>query len=304
MALYTRAIKTKIRSIGNIRKITRAMEMVAVSKMRKAVVRALSSRPYATHARELLIALESEGGARHPLLTPGAGWETLIIVFASDKGLCGGFNVVLGKALARFVAEVGGTEACSFVTIGRYAERIVRRLRGEIAASFIGFAAEDAIEMRSIAQLARQSFLSGRYRRVVIAYNDYISAVSFRPTMRTLLPIGPDNMRDAIAALGVDDSPLPVQGMRASSPYLFEPSQERLLDQLVPQIMEVLLFQAYVESAASEHSARMVAMKNASDNANDLLSSLTLSYNHARQDGITQEISEIAGGANALASAA
>jgi F-type H+-transporting ATPase subunit gamma len=294
MALYTRAIKTKIRSVGNIRKITRAMEMVAVSKMRKAVGKTLATRPFAMHARELLLALENGGGeAKHPLLMRGAGEETLVVVFASDKGLCGGFNVVLGKAIARFVVQEGGRDRVAFVTIGRYAERMCRRF-GSVVASFVDLNAEESYQMATLSRLIEEEYRSGKYRRVVLAYNDYISAVSFRPTLRVLLPIGKDNLTEALAGIGGQASFSAEP--QATPRYLFEPSREQLLDEIVAQLIEVILFQAFLESAASESSARMVAMKNATDNATELLDSLTLSYNHARQDGITQELSEIAAG--------
>jgi F-type H+-transporting ATPase subunit gamma len=298
MALYTRAIRTKIRSVGNIRKITRAMEMVAVSKMRRAVGKALATRPYASYARELLVALEGGGGeVRHPLLAPGKGNETLIVVFASNKGLCGGFNVVLGKAIARFVAEEHDA-GVSFVTIGRHAERIARRL-GTVVASFVELSAEESYQMAGLSRLIQEEFQSGRFRRVVVAYNDYISAVSFRPTLRVLLPIGKTSLREALAGIGAGTLE-PDESLESLSRYMFEPSRELLLDEILGQLLEVLLFQAYLESTASEHSARMVAMKNATDNATDLLDMLSLNYNHARQDGITQELSEIAAGTNAL----
>lgn len=279
------------------------MEMVAVSKMKKAVARTVATRMYTELALALLVSLSREAKGVHPLLVDGSGDKTLVVIFASNKGLCGGFNVVLGKAVARFVHKAG-SESVRFLTIGRNAERIARRLRGEVVGSFIHFTEEQGADhMRGLTRLILDEFESGVYRNVVVIYNDYVSAVAYRPIVRELLPVNETIIRNMLADLGDDEqatAPDPAMALKESARYLFEPNQAQLLSVLLPQLVEVTLHQAFLESLASEHSARMVAMRNATDNAAEMLTDLTLSFNHARQDSITQEISEIAAGANAM----
>lgn len=297
MALSTRLIKTKIRSVQNIRKITRAMEMVAASKMRKAIAQATASREYTEHAVNLLTRLAGDSRAVHPLLAkPRAEKKFLVIVVMSDKGLCGGFNVILSKAVTRFCEQHADHEI-ELVAVGRYAERTARRLNKNVVGSFYQLPDNiSSTDAGAIAKLVQDEFLAGNYRRVYIIYNHFVSALSFKPVARRILPISLAAAQNALEALGAEVIAPP----KFNDEYLFEPSVTEVLDIVLPRLFEVMVFQSLLESRASEYSARMFAMKNASDNARDLIDDLTLSYNHARQDSITQELSEIVAGANAL----
>ena len=303
MALQTRTIRTKIRSVGNIKKITRAMEMVAVSKMKRAVSAAFGTREYTAYALSILSDIAKEREAAHPFLDEGVGEKTLMIIIASDKGLCGGFNVQLGKHVAQTVSKLGGVEKVDFVTIGRNAEKIARRVGSGIRGSFSAF--DEQVTARDIGGLMRlvfDDYRSDTYKAVVLAYNHYRSAISYLPITRDLLPVDPAELHERFTAtLEPDDkAAAALSERRDRALYLFEPDEEEVLLEILPRLVEVQVYQAILESAASEHSARMFAMKNATDNAEKLVDELTLRYNHARQDGITQEISEIAAGADAL----
>ncbi len=280
------------------------MEMVAVSKMKRAVSGTLATRAYAELALKMLVSL-SRSTNDHPMLLPGNGDKTLVVLFASTKGLCGGFNVVLAKAVALYAPTSSDRARVRFLTIGKNAERIAKRLKGEVVASFVDYTEEqEAHQMSGLAKLVQDEFASGVYRNVVIIYNNYVSAVSYHPVVRQLLPISAELIKNMLKDLGEDAPNAPAESTALSTipvEYLFEPGRAQLLGAVIPQLIEVALYQAFLESMASEHSARMVAMRNATDNATEMLEDLTLSFNHARQDSITREISEISAGANALA---
>lgn len=294
MSVSTKAIKSKIGSVENIKKITRAMELVSVSKMKKAVAAALSARPYAERALEILTNISRERLLDHPLLRAGDG-PTLVVVIASNKGLCGSFNVNVHKAAREYMAQC---DEVHMVTVGTYAEKFARRTDTHTVASFIDFGERIAIE--EVAGLARsvgEPFRRGEYERVVMVYTRYISALKQDVTVRQLLPVDPKNIADMIQEI---ESDTPRQVTEDMSLYLFEPSIDEILDPLLSRLSEVQLYQALLESQASEHSARMFAMKNATENAEEMIDDLNLSYNRARQAKITREISEIAAGAEAL----
>lgn len=294
MALLTRSIRQKITSVKNIRKITKAMEMVAVSKMRRAVAAALAAREYSELARDILAAIAREHADEgHFLLQRGNGDRMLMVVVASNRGLCGGFNVALAKTILHYVAKEHGREHVDFVTIGRNADRLAKKISGNIRGSFEPLSIEQGfMGLLGLSRLVMDEFLSGTYESVMLAYNHYVSTIRYESVVRPLLPISHD-------ALVLSRAISPKEGARAR--YLFEPNETQVLAEVLPRLVEVLLYQANLESAASEQSARMVAMKNASDSAGDMIEGLTLDFNHERQSGITQEISEISAGANALA---
>lgn len=301
MAVRTRAIKQKISSVKNIRKITRAMEMVAVSKMKRAVASALSTRAYALAALDLLIALALERKIPHPLLERGAGERTLMIIVASNRGLCGGFNVTLAKSVMRSFETFGGRNSVDFITIGKNAERLARKLGADVRGSFVDFSDSAGIHgIRGLRRLVLDEFYGGKYACVLVAYNNYISTVRYAPIIRPLLPITPEILRNLIASVGENVYSAEVRSAIGEGIYLFEPTEAAVLEEVLPQLVAVQLYQMNLESVASEHSARMIAMKNASESAGEMITDLTLDWNRVRQDGITQEISEIAAGANAL----
>ncbi len=287
MALATRAIRSKIKSVGNIKKITKAMEMVAASKMRKAVNRALAGREYATRLVQLVSAISQEQDIELPFFAANKSQRTLVMVIQANKGLCGGFNIANSKVASATCRELG-LESVDFITIGRSAERFARPL-GTVKASFVTLPEDvHAEDIYPLSQLVFREFRSGNYGKVFCVYNSFISALSYKPIVKQLLPLVP---QASMSKLEENES------------YVFEPDIVTVLAATVPRLVEAEIYQALLESYASEHSARMLAMKNATDSAQSLIDDLALTYNNARQAGITQEIAEIAAGADSLSAA-
>ncbi|KKW34966.1 MAG: ATP synthase gamma chain [Candidatus Giovannonibacteria bacterium GW2011_GWA2_53_7] len=308
MAVPTRIIKQRIRSVKNTKKITKAMELVAASKMRKATSMVVGTRPFARLAWETI---QKIGGhvdtSLHSLLKAHDGaTKTLYIVFTSDRGLCGGYNTrILKECFANMKEQSEGLE---IVTIGRRAELAMKRAGLSTIASFVDVTNNPVFkEIQPVARMAIDAFKKGEYARVVVAYTDFISALTQKPRVFTLLPLS----QEATGLGTVQSSEIGVQSDRdltstnseqrtPNFQYKFEPSSERVLDAMLPRIIETMIWQALLEASASEHSARMMAMRSASDAATEMIDDLTLSFNQARQAGITQEIAEISSGAAAL----
>jgi F-type H+-transporting ATPase subunit gamma len=284
MASNSREIKRRIKSISNIGQITKAMELVAASKMRKAQSAATASRPYATISSELLRGLVAKTDlTSHPLISrvlPIGNkipvQKILVILITSDRGLAGAFNTnVIGKALG--LIKENGSEKFEFVTIGKRGMDTIRRLGHNIVATFPAKDKVNFTDARTIAGIAMQDFLGFKYEKVFIIYTDFVSTLVQRPNILQLLPFSEQG----------------TGGREQAAEILFEPSPDDVLENLISRTVEFAVFQALVEAAASEHSARMVAMRNANEAAGDLLGDLSLSYNQARQAGITRELSEI-----------
>jgi F-type H+-transporting ATPase subunit gamma len=304
MAISPRLIRRRIKSVTGTRKITKAMELVAAAKMRKAVQATLGTRPYAEAAwravRELAEVAEPDA---HPLLRrPAGAKKTLVIYFSSDRGLCGGFNAQLLRRYAEFAGK--HSEEIEIVAVGRKGQDALRRRDARIIAAFSDLANEPTIAgIRSVADIAIQEFRSGRYDAVHIAYTDFRSALVQTPNIKQLLPIVRiEGLGDVD---GVSEAPLrqgsggrPTESVVGE--FLFEPSPQAVLDAMLPRLVESQIYQALLESSASEHSARMMAMRSATDAASEMIEDLTLTYNQARQAGITREIAEISSGKAAL----
>ncbi len=290
----SKLIKNRIKSVSNARNITRAMELVAAAKIKKAVDNLLASRTYARHARELLISLSKEKSLKHPLLSASENKKELLIVISSNRGLCGSYNSNVLKAAVKYIRE-NKDKKIDFITVGRKAETISRELGGKIIASFVGLpddlCAEDIIP---ISKMAIDEFINKNYGKVSIAFTDFISSLRYEAKVSSLLPITKDNLAKI---LGLEKNE---ESKKAEAIILFEPDEERVLDLVLPRLTEVRIYQTVLEGNASEHSARMMAMKNATDNAKTLTEELTLYYNQARQASITQEIAEISSGIEAL----
>jgi len=299
MAISTRIIRSKIKAVSNIKKITKAMELVAASKMRRAVSRALGTREYAEAALNLLVNISKERQADHLLLRPGKGGKRLLVLMASDKGLCGGFNVSILRAAREYFRKHEGSHEVSAVTVGKRSEKIAKNLGLPIVGTFTHLPDQLKVEdSTGIARLILDEFKTGVYKKVMLLYTNYVSAIKQKPILREILPVHADIIRDMIEAIPAENKPAVV--IRPMAQYLFEPDDGEVLALVLPRLLEMSVYQGLLESFASEHSARMVAMKNATDSANELVDELTLTYNNARQSSITQEISEIAAGANAL----
>ncbi|MCS7069891.1 MAG: ATP synthase F1 subunit gamma, partial [Anaerolinea sp.] len=290
----------RIRSVKNIGQITRALEAVSASRVRRAQARVLASRAFAEKAWEILLNVQStsRGTALHPLLTPPPAElkSALIILITSDRGLAGAFNTNIIRVAHRFAGRIPQTQV-KYITVGRKGRDALIRLHEPVIAEFSNPAEPTIAHINPIVRLATDEFLSGRVDEVFVAYTDFINTLTQRPTVLRLLPLVPYETDDQVAAEYIKGAPKVTTG---KLDYEYEPNAQAILDEIVPRFTALQLYQAVLESQASEHSARMVAMRNASDNASGLVEDLTLVYNKARQAGITAEILDIVGGAEAL----
>jgi len=278
-----RDIRRRIGAVGNIKQITRAMQFVAASKLRRAQDATLASRPYSDTLDEVLADLAAVlGGEDHPLLAERAEGKRLIILMTTDRGLAGPLNTNLVRFAAREITEHPGDLAV--VTVGRKGRDAMRRSRVPLEAHFAGFGDRPTFaDVIPLARLVSDGFLAGDFGRIDLIYSRFVSTLTQKPVVDGLLPVTPSE----------DTAGIP------GNQFIFEPDPATVLQQLLPRYVAVRLFQAVLESKASEESSRMVAMKNATDNAEDLIEDLTLSYNKVRQANITREMIEIASGARA-----
>lgn len=282
-----RDIKRRIRSVQNTRQITKAMEMVAAAKLRKAQGAAVASRPYTEKIREVIASLSARAQQNaHPMLTKRAIKKTGYLVITSDRGLAGGYNAnILRKLVNQLDERHASRDEYVLFVIGRKGVEYLQRRGYPIIESVTGLPDSPKFaDIQSIARQAVQMFADEAYDELYLYYNAFVSAVSQIPTEKRLLPLDR------------------IEGGEGSqqAPYAYEPSEEKVLDAILPKYAETLIFNALLEAKASEFGAKMTAMKNASDNASELIDTLTLQFNRARQAAITQEIAEIVAGANAL----
>ena len=282
----TRDIRRRIKSVKNTAQITKAMQMVAASKMRKAQQSALAGRPYATLMNEVLGAVSFHAGDfSHPLMEKRDVNKRGVVVIGTDKGLCGALNSNLLREAAKF-----GRETTIYITAGRKASQFIARTKRRLAAEFTHKDAPLFSEARAISRFAREMFVKGEVDQVDILFTNFISTLVQRPDSLQLLPVG--EIKGVTA--GVHGYAQSEKFMKGATEFLFEPSPEQVLGELLPHYLNFQVYQILLEAKASEHSARMVAMKNATDNANQLIKDLTLEYNKLRQANITKELLEIA----------
>jgi len=291
MALQTRSIKRRLKSVRNTKKITKAMELVAGSKMRKAVNAVTGSRPYASLAWGTVASIaQNIETDLHPLLKRKSGppKSVLLLLITSDRGLAGGFNGNVVKASVNLLKSFGPDVKVDAVCVGKRGADAMKRLNRTVIASFVNVTNNPRFEdILPIGRVLVDEFVKGNYDRVIIAYTDFVSALTQKPITLELLPL----KREA----GESDETEVID-------YNFEPSAREVLDRILPRIVETKVYHAILESTASEHSARMMAMRSASDSASDMIDSLNFTFNQARQAGITQEIAEISSGKAALES--
>lgn len=295
-----REIRKRIRSVKNISQITRALEAVSASRVRRAQARVLASRAFAEKAWEILLNVQragTRGVPMHPLLAEREEIKRIMIVLVtSDRGLAGAYNTNIIRVAERFAERM--KKPVEFVAVGVKGRDSLIRGGEPLTAQFTNLPAEPTIaDVSPIARLAIDAFLSGEVDDVFIAYTDFINTLTQRPVVQGWLPLVPHKIEDQIAAEFIKDVP---QVTSTVADYEYEPGPEAILAEIVPRFTELQLYQAVLESQASEHSARMVAMRNASENATTLVGELTLVYNKARQAAITSEILDIVGGAEAL----
>jgi len=269
-----RDIRRRIKSVKNTAQITRAMQLVAAAKMKKAQDQALAGRDYAKELNGVLQDI-SEGfsEATHPLLEKREGSRELVLVISTDKGLCGPLNTNLSRKLRDSVSP-----DADFVTVGRKLRIMLEKLGKEVIADFTVKDPVPFPDARAIAKLLSKQFLEGKYDKVSIAYTKFVNTLSQTPQVVQLLPV--------VTPTGFEDA-------TDTNEYLFEPTTEDVLGAILPLYVNFQVFQTLVESRASEHSARMVAMKAATDNAKKFIKELTLEYNKLRQGAITAELLEI-----------
>lgn len=294
-----REVKNRIRSVKNIAQITRALEAVSASRVRRAQARVLASRIYAEKAWEILVNVQaaSKNLPLHPLLTEREEINrVMVVVITSDRGLAGAYNTNILRVAQRFETRLG--KPVDYVTVGRKGRDSLARLGANIVASFTDMPAEPKVsDITPIARIAMDAYLAGEVDEVLIAYTDFINMLAQRPAVLGWLPLTTHTVAEQVAAEYVKDVAAVTEGTQN---YEYEPSATAVVDEIVPRFTELQLYQALLEAQASEHAARMAAMKNATDNATQLTADLTLQYNKARQASITAEILDIVGGANAL----
>lgn len=303
MALAAKIIKGKIASVKNVGKITKAMELVSVSKMKRSTDAVVKTREYAQRAINLLTSLESFPDPSDALFKNGSNDRNLIVIIASNKGLCGSYNVNIDKSVRRFVARIRTkhTSEIDAVCVGKRAEKIARMNNLTSIASFVEFGDEiNSEESHSLATFLHKEFQTGKYYNIVIVYTEYESALSNHVEIRQLYPIKQENVINMMQESWRDmKETLPSSDERFDG-YRVEPSVEEVKRSILLRLVHVQLYQSLLEASASEHSSRMFSMKNATDNSKKFADELTLSYNQARQAGITRELSEIASGSDAL----
>ena len=286
----TRDIRRRIKSVKNTAQITKAMQMVAASKMRKAQQAALAGRPYAALMNEVLEALVAESrDFSHPLVEKRDGGRRCAIIISTDKGLCGGLNSSLMREAAKFGPDT------KFISAGRKASQFLARTKRALVAEFTYKDAPLFSEARAISKFAQDLYIKGEVDQVDVLFTRFISTLNQKPEVFQLLPIG----QIKPVAAGIGATPEPPSG-GGTGEFLFEPSQEQVLGALLPHSLNFQVYQILLEAKASEHSARMVAMKNATDNAKQFIKDLTLEYNKLRQANITKELLEITSAAMAM----
>jgi F-type H+-transporting ATPase subunit gamma len=297
-----REIKRRIKSITNTRKITKAMELVAASKMRKAVKAVLATRAYSSAAWDIVKDLaERTDPEKHPLLQKKEKFveKVGLILITSNRGLCGGFNREIIEAVAKYMnknKEDSVNIEAEVLLMGKRGKEVMFKHGHQIVAEFDKLdTAERIAEVTPLARMVINDYLSGKYDKVVVAYTDYYSAISQKPRIKKLLPL---DRQDDELGYAIDSYPEPSE--QETFEYIFEPSPDAVLDQMLTRLIELQIFQALLESNASEHSARMMAMRNASDSASDMIDDLTLSFNQARQQAITAELADISAGRAAV----
>jgi F-type H+-transporting ATPase subunit gamma len=281
-----RQIKRRVRSVSSIAKVTKAMELVAASKMRRSQARALAARPYAEKMREILGDLakqRADDERKHPFLVERPVNRNLVLYLGPNRGLAGGLPGNMNRRAASFALEQEAP--VSFITVGRKGRDFVVRAGQPLVAEFSLPDYPELLDTLAINRVVADEYLNGNVDRVFLLYPRFVNTAVQTPTVRQLLPIQPQELTD-ITEEDID--------------YIYEPSPAGVFDELLPRYVEMTIYAAILENEASELSARMVAMRNATDSANEMIQTLTLIYNKARQEQITKELLDIVGGVEAM----
>lgn len=291
-----REVRLRIRSVRNIAQVTRALQAVSASKVRKAMAAVMNTRPYSTKAWQVLTHIAGQPGKAnlHPLMTSRSEvGSVLVVLLTGDRGLAGAYNSnIVRFTLKRFNDY---PVPVRYLTVGRKGRDLMIRRRMEIVAEFSNLPADPSFtDVTAIGRVAVDEFLLGKVDEVYLAYTVFVSMANQIPTIKKLLPLDIEEDEERVQAFDVA-----VRGPSAA--YIYEPGQVEILDEIIPSFTALQVYQAILESLASEHAARMIAMKNATESATELASGLQLEYNKARQQSITNEMLDIAGGAEAMA---
>jgi len=294
----TRDVRRRIRSVKNIAQVTGAMQAISAIKVRKAMQALDRTQPYATKAWQVLTHLAEQPGHTnlHPLLAHRPAVENVLVVLISgDRGLAGAYNTkIVNFAVHKFEQELASVH---YIAVGRKGRDMLYRRRKHIVGEFPNLLATPSFQdVSAIGQLVVEEFLQGRADRVYLVYTDFISILKQVPNIKLLLPleVGAEAGEGRVVEYGIHPS-----GPAAA--YIYEPGESEILDEIVPRFTALQLYQALLESLASEHAARMIAMQNATDNATELVDTLTMDYNQLRQNNITTELIDLVGGTEALA---
>lgn len=278
----TRDIRRRIKSVKNTAQITKAMQMVAASKMRKAQQAAVAGAPYAELMNTMLVSLRDRvDSSLHPLLEKREGGKELVLMFSTDKGLCGGLNTNLLREASHL-----DPENAVFVASGRKGVQFLSRMKRNLLADFPLSDTPTFLQSKLVSKFCMEKFLEGEVNKVSVLYPKFVSTLVQTPVKVDILPISPQQVSGDQALLREDQN-------EALSEYIFEPNAPQVLNALLPYYVHFQIYQMLLSARASEQSARMVAMKNATDNAKSLVKDLTLEYNKIRQAGITSELLEI-----------
>jgi len=293
----SREMKLRIRSVKNISQVTRALEAVSAAKVRKAIQALSATRSYAAKAWQVLIHVTGQPGYSklHPLLTERPDPKNaLVIVMTADRGLAGAYNTnVIRYVLSRFDKY---HVPVKYITVGRKGRDLLLRMHKPVLADFSNLSAAPKFgTISAIGRLAVEEFQNGEADEVYLIYTDFVSMSRQVTTVKKLLPLALEDKAGMVENFGHN------QANGAAASYEYEPGQNEILDEMIPRFTALQVYQAVLESQASEHAARMIAMRNATDNAKELVSALQLAYNKVRQQVITNDILDIVGGANALA---
>jgi F-type H+-transporting ATPase subunit gamma len=298
----TKEIKRRIKSVKNTKKITKAMELVAASKMKRAVSNTLSSRLYAEYSWELLTSLSSKlEEITHPFFNENKKIDkSLLVLITSNRGLCGSYNSQAIKKSLSIIKK--STTNLDIITVGKKGDVAMQRIGQNIIASFIEFPDNAKLnDIKPLSEIITKKYKEGAYKNVIMIYTDFVSALTQKANAKIILPITKEEIKETIESLPVkeigENNKEKFKIKESSSvPYIFEGDTNTLIESLAEKLVRMQIYQMILESNASEQSSRMVAMKNASEAAGEMIDDLTLIFNKARQAGITQEISEISAG--------
>ncbi|MFH1183014.1 MAG: ATP synthase F1 subunit gamma [Candidatus Moraniibacteriota bacterium] len=320
-------LRKRIKSVGNIRKITKAMEMVAAAKMKKVIAKAISARTYAEAAWGILVNIsESVLRSENPLLTVRPVKRICVVLFSSNKGLCGGLNNQLIKKILEQVKEPYSLMVnrvrdkkiepevdpkkleIDFVTIGRKGTEAAIRAKQNVVASFVDWNEQLGLDnVYPLSGFLLENYEKAYYDKIVVAYSNFVSVVRNQPKIRQILPLSRQDIEKQLEELGKEtkikvrrEEVKEIREAAMGTNYIFEPTKEKVLKVILPRMIESQIYQSFLESQASEFSSRMLTMKNASDVAGEMMEDFNLYYNIARQAGITSELAEISAGITAM----